>query len=588
MKTDLTGTHMMRVFKFLFSLQMFIVGTSAISKIVASIFAGMFLKSDAVAAIGLFGSVLTFISALSTVLSSGITVLCGKAVSDGTKQDMDRIFTTSVIFGAVVGLVATAALLSSAFPLAKLLGASDHVASLFVEYTRGMSIGIVFMVIVPLLMSFLQFGHRPQITIQAILILMITSIALDYIMIVPLQKGIWGMAVASSASYVIAFVFITVRFVLDRDLMRIKPSLFSAKLIGRTVAIGSPGAVSYIMWALRDAIGSRLAANMGGDLALTAMSVRNTVDSFTSGLFNVALSGALLILLSVMVAEENREAIVALLKRVLLRYLPIWIILTVAMIILADPFASIYVEEKEVSYVGDAIRGFLLTVVINYPIVALIALYKSLRKTVLVNILYVFNSLIIPIGFAFAFMDTFGVPVVWNMFWVTEAVTAVILFVLAWIHGKKFPRHMDDFCLFPEGFGVPESECMSFALQNMSEVMQASEKVVEFCKSKGIASGRAMRVGLCIEEMAGNIVRHGFSKPHRYHENDIIDIRLCYKAGDMVLRIWDNAPVFNPYTRVQQENAEPGAEIGIRMVFKAVKEAEYRTCFNQNILTLKV
>lgn len=589
MGNDLSKMHMTGIVKLLFRLQLFIVGTTAISKIAGSIFAGLFLSNEAVAAIGLFGSVMTFITALSTVLSSGITILCGKAVSDGTKQDMDRIFTTSVLFGAVIGLVATGVLLSTAFPLAKLLGASDMVAELFVEYSDTMAIGIVFMVLVPLMMSFLQFGHKPQITIQAILILMVSSVALDYIMIVPLNRGIGGMALASSTSYVLTFAYIAVRFIMDRELMRLKLPLCSARLIGKIVTIGSPGAVSYAMWALRDAAGSRIAADVGGDLALTAMSIRNTVDSITSGLFNVAISGALLILFSVMAAEENKEAIVLLLKRTLLRYLPIWIVMYAAIMIFAAPFASIYVEGPDIEYSADALRGFAFTVVANYPIVALVALFKSLRKMMLVNILYLFNSLIIPIGFAALASDFIGVPAVWNMYWVAEVVTLLIILGIAWVKRGSFPRHAEDFCFFPKGFGIPESECMSFAVQTMPEVMLASEKVVEFCKAKGIASGRAMRTGLCVEEMAGNIVRHGFSKPHPHPEKDIIDIRLCYKNGDMVLRIWDNAPVFNPYTRVHhEENTDPEKEIGIRMVFKAVREAEYRTCFNQNILTLKI
>ncbi|MBR0034319.1 MAG: hypothetical protein IJP54_01470 [Synergistaceae bacterium] len=63
------------------------------------------------------------------------------------------------------------------------------------------------------------------------------------------------------------------------------------------------------------------------------------------------------------------------------------------------------------------------------------------------------------------------------------------------------------------------------------EVSAESYKIEEFCLSRGVDKQRAMLSGLAMEEMAGNVVTHGFradSKPHS------ADIRVTCNGEDMI------------------------------------------------------
>ena len=80
----------------------------------------------------------------------------------------------------------------------------------------------------------------------------------------------------------------------------------------------------------------------------------------------------------------------------------------------------------------------------------------------------------------------------------------------------------------------------------MEEVVLTSRKVQEFCNKKGIDARRSYYAALMVEEMAGNIVSHGFSKDNKKHS---VDLRVSYKNQELILRIKDDCVPFDPVER---------------------------------------
>ena len=88
-----------------------------------------------------------------------------------------------------------------------------------------------------------------------------------------------------------------------------------------------------------------------------------------------------------------------------------------------------------------------------------------------------------------------------------------------------------------------------------------------------------------MEEMAGNIVSHGF-EPSKKHS---IDIRLMYKEGKVILRIRDDCQQFDPKSRMEQYFPEdPLKNIGIRMIGKLASNIDYKNNIGLNILTITI
>ena len=85
-------------------------------------------------------------------------------------------------------------------------------------------------------------------------------------------------------------------------------------------------------------------------------------------------------------------------------------------------------------------------------------------------------------------------------------------------------------------------------------------------------------------EMVNNILEHGF-KPGREHQS--VDVRILFKGDSRIIRIRDNCVNFDPLEYLKLHGSDdPVAHIGIRMVMRMVKSANYVNSLGLNNLTL--
>ncbi len=66
--------------------------------------------------------------------------------------------------------------------------------------------------------------------------------------------------------------------------------------------------------------------------------------------------------------------------------------------------------------------------------------------------------------------------------------------------------------LFDSGFGLPEDKVLDITLHSMKDVTDSSEMIQNFCRNNGLSSKVSYEVALFLEEMAGNVIAHGFFK----------------------------------------------------------------------------
>ncbi len=151
---------------------------------------------------------------------------------------------------------------------------------------------------------------------------------------------------------------------------------------------------------------------------------------------------------------------------------------------------------------------------------------------------------------------------------------ALVILTGAWFSLKRFPRTLEDQLAIPKGFGAAENERIDLTVRNMDEVVHISQQITAFCDDRGIDRRRSFFAGLCMEEMAGNVVRHGFGKDQKQHS---VDIRVAHKEDEIILRIRDNCSAFNPSEHARlMEPGETGKNVGIRLVYRIAKDVRYQ------------
>jgi anti-sigma regulatory factor (Ser/Thr protein kinase) len=165
-------------------------------------------------------------------------------------------------------------------------------------------------------------------------------------------------------------------------------------------------------------------------------------------------------------------------------------------------------------------------------------------------------------------------------------VTTLVVIGYAWLKNRHLPRNMGELMVIPEDFGVPEDERMDLSIRSMEEVVSISEQVQNFCLARGVDERRAYLAGLSMEEMAGNIVDHGFTKDRRSHS---VDVRVVHKDGRVILRIKDDCVPFDPGERLRMSgDSDVAKNIGIRMVFRIAEKVEYQNILGLNVLTVMI
>ena len=145
---------------------------------------------------------------------------------------------------------------------------------------------------------------------------------------------------------------------------------------------------------------------------------------------------------------------------------------------------------------------------------------------------------------------------------------------------------MEKLMVIDDDFGVPEEERMDLSLKNNQDVSAVAYKIQQFCKGRGIDERRSYLAGLAMEEMAGNIVDHGFTKDKKTHS---VDVRVVHKGDTIILRIKDDCIPFDPGERRKiTSGGDVMKNIGIRMVYKIAGEVSYQNILGLNVLTIKI
>jgi anti-sigma regulatory factor (Ser/Thr protein kinase) len=207
-------------------------------------------------------------------------------------------------------------------------------------------------------------------------------------------------------------------------------------------------------------------------------------------------------------------------------------------------------------------------------------------KQALIHILSVLDGAICIAVFSALLIPTLGMNGVYIANVLNGVVTLLTVFVYSVLKNRRIPRNTEELMVIPDSFGVSEDDRMDLTVRSMDEVVLVSERVQQFCLEKGLDARRSALAGLAMEEMAGNVVRHGFQADKKKHS---VDIRVVYKNNGVLLRIKDDCKPFDPgeWKKVTAPS-DPASNIGIRLVFQIAESVEYQSVLGLNVLSIRI
>ena len=139
--------------------------------------------------------------------------------------------------------------------------------------------------------------------------------------------------------------------------------------------------------------------------------------------------------------------------------------------------------------------------------------------------------------------------------------------------------------MLPENFGPHPDMVLNCSVSSMEEVIGISRTVMDFCSQRGIDKRRSFFAALCIEEMASNIVQHGFVT----EKHQSLMIRVVIADGELILCFRDSCKLFNireQFDSVDQKDVT--SNVGIRLVMRMAKDVTYINTLKLNTTIIKI
>ena len=577
-------TIILQWFKRLLPAQILASATAALGSIINGLVVGNCLPAEAMVALGFVVPMTAMLGAIATVISGGGRIMCGQYMGRGELEKLNDVFSATIVLSVGVGAVLTVVGLAFSVPLARLFGAAGETTAATAEYIRGLALGFIPTLLVPGLMVLLQMVNQIGYAFASSLVLAGAGLVGGLLNVKVFHGGIFGMGVANSAAQGITMLFLLLRFVRKKNLMRPGKVKGNGELYRKMLVLGSPAALATVLYAVRNVVINSLGLRWGGTEAVSSLAILNSAMGPFDAV-NVGLGATALILASIFAGEKDNKSMELLLKTSVKVGL-LCAFAKVALLAVGGKWLAMLFGARG-ALASDAyllIILYSLCMPLNMIVATLVSAHQALGRVKMSNVVYVFSAFVFPLAWAFLTGYFVNLTAMWLLYAVAEVLTLALLAGICWKQRGHFPRTAADW-LWMEKPG--EAHKFSLSLHEMDQVLTVSEQLVDFCRTHGIDDRRSKLCGLCAEEMAGNVVAHGFTKSKR--KDLVVDLFACCDGNQVTVRIRDNAPAFDPHTKLGAFDPEdPCKNVGIRMVASMAKEMNYQTCFGLNVLSIKL
>ena len=436
--------------------------------------------------------------------------------------------------------------------------------------------------------AFLSLENKGKRTIAASLIYIAVNILLNFLFVQVLHLEELGLALASSLGM---WVFMGVQaqvYLSGKSHFQFSSKSVAWRESGGIFRIGVPGALSNVYQTARGLIVNHLIEAFVGSVGISAFAASdNLLRIFWAVPMGMLAVSRLLI--SVSIGEEDRQTLTDVMRVMFKRFVPLMCVISAALIACAVPLTRLFYRDPAEPVYMMTVWGLrILPLCMPLSIICMhfTCYAQASGKQGLVHILALLDGVVCVAGFTALLIRAIGMNSVYIANVLNGVVTTLVIIGYAWLKRKRLPRNMEQLMVIPEDFGAPEEERMDLSLRSSEDVVSVAEQVQRFCLDRGVDSRRAYLAGLSMEEMAGNIVDHGFTKDKKRHS---VDVRVVHKDDDVILRIKDDCVPFDPGERQTITAGDDITKnIGIRMVFKMAQDVQYQNILGLNVLTVRI
>lgn len=561
----------------------------ASSMVIDGVIVSRGMGASALAATGLADPSFKMISLFCGIFAVGMQVSCSTAMGAGDRKKTDELFSCGCLVVAAVAIVLV--ILSFLFinSLCRLFGADGSDPELFrnlQDYLRGWFIGIPGFIGFTVLSPIVTLDGNKKCVAAATAIQSGINIIGDYLSVTYLNAGTFGVGFSTGLGFNVALIILILNFFRNSTSFHFHFTRIKYSALSGMVKIGMPRVTKYGCKMLAPLLINRTAIAVGGGSAMAAIAVKSSICGF----FLIAGNGiaeSVNLLSQVFYSEKDKNALYQTAKSAFRADIIVCTILSAILFAVSGFIARIYLSPgtDEYSLTLTMLRYFSLSVALNGINSEILCYLQGTKKILPAHLQTASHRLVFLAAATYALGNMLGVKGLFIAIPVSEIIVLLVYVVCTLILGKgKVPA--DALLLLPNDFGYSADDSLSFSVTSLDDAVGISEKVFSFCKDHSIDKRRSYYASLCVEELACNVVNHGFTQDSKEHN---CSIRVMIENDDVVLRIRDDCRYFNLKERYEaMGQSDIASNVGIRLVYGIAKEINYVNLLNTNTLIIRV
>ena len=574
-----------KLFKSTLVVQILAAVMAVLGMVLNNAITGIFLGNASFVALGFAQPIALVFSGTASVFSMGISVLCGKTIGSGNKDETNRVFSQCVFFALVVGIAITAVVFLGAQPVAALLGSSGEYLPETAAYLRGVAPCSIAIILVVGLLPIMQIDGDRSRAVKAVVAATVVNVALSLANGLVLRWGLFGMAVALTLGYFTGAAVILLHFRGNKGMFRLKLAGMSLGVISEMLSYGLPNGLQQICRSVLGICMNLIIKSVADPSMVGVLTAINTAALLCMA-FGTGIGQSTSVIVSVLAGEKDVESMKLLLKNSLRTAVTIDAVLSVVMFVVA-PFLMRIFLRKNPDLLDTATLGFrlyCLSIVVYAINVTIRSYYQAMHLTRLTYPYVLLDNLLGTAVSAFVLSRFLGTTGVWLSFLAGEAITLAVFLLIAMLNprGSSF---LDKIMRVPEGFTQGIRALAAWSCAGTADVKAAAEGIREFCGKNGGSERVRVLLPLAAEEMCMNIVQYGFAD----NKSHSIDVKAMRLDEGWLLRIRDDCDLFDPVHYLESQNdADPYAHMGIRMIDELSCRMEYVSTLKMNNLLIEI
>lgn len=399
-------------------------------------FVSKYVGVEALSAVNLSMPFINIVFALGIIAAVGSQTMCGVFIGRKNYMKANKIFSFNIKTVTISSIILTVLFYFNMDTIARLLGATEDLGPLVIEYLGHIVYFVPFLMISYNFEVLVKVDGFPRLAVATVITCGLSNVILDYVFVGLMGHGLAGAAVATGISQVISTVVYLIHFTVGKSNLEFVEVKFSFDTLKSIFSLGVGDFVSEVGIAMIVLFYNIFIIKFLGEKSIATFSVVSYVNNLALTCFAGITQGTQP-LLSYYYGKKDYDSLKKLFRLATAAIFVTGVVFLVASQLFPERIFRIFldVDKETLSYSVESLRKFSISFMItgfNVLIAAVCVSFLKPKYSVTINILRSFVTIYLAL-----FVLTMVEP---TLIWFASALSEAVTLIFAYYFYKKLSR----------------------------------------------------------------------------------------------------------------------------------------------------